>query len=369
MFILSLYYIVHYFFKTKIHYLSDEVLRSKAKINSFIVESVRGLETIKNLNILDKHFGNFKNKYLRYLSVNNRYDKLLVYESFLKETVEILSILLIIIYGIFNLKNGLPVSMFITLFLLSSLLNSSFKNILSYDFELEKVKSSINHINQLLVENDKKNVKCIKGDIVLENVSYSFDREKYALKNIDLTISSGSKVIVGGSSGSGKSTLFKIIKGYYDDYHGSSSIDGFESKKYNFANVVYVSEREILFSGIVKDNLDMIKYNSKNNYICELYDFVNDNRIIEEDGFNISSGQRQRIALARALSDFNVLIIDEGLSDVDIMMERRILEGIIKKYNDKTIIFISHRLDNLDLFDRFIKIESGKVVLDYAYND
>ena len=86
--------------------------------------------------------------------------------------------------------------------------------------------------------------------------------------------------------------------------------------------------------------------------------------IVEEDGFNMSDGQKQRIVLARALSNFNVLIIDEGLSQVDVDMERRILKKLFRRYQSKTIIYISHRLDNLDLFDRFLKLDSGKVVLD-----
>ena len=84
--------------------------------------------------------------------------------------------------------------------------------------------------------------------------------------------------------------------------------------------------------------------------------------LLEENGFNISGGEAQRIILARAIyNPFNILIIDEGLSQVDINMERKILKNLFKEYKDKTIIVISHRYDNMDLFDQVIKIEEGNV--------
>ena len=86
--------------------------------------------------------------------------------------------------------------------------------------------------------------------------------------------------------------------------------------------------------------------------------------LIEENAFNLSGGQKQRVALARALQRFNVILIDEGFSQVDVSMERQILKNIFKFYNDKTVIVVSHRLDNLDLFDRYIKMHGGTIAID-----
>jgi len=99
-------------------------------------------------------------------------------------------------------------------------------------------------------------------------------------------------------------------------------------------------------------------------YVNEIMDNnLGFNMLIEENGFNLSGGEKQRIMLARALlKKFEILIIDEGLNQVDINLERKILKNIFRKYKDKTIIVVSHRLDNLDLFDNLIKIEKGVVV-------
>ena len=86
------------------------------------------------------------------------------------------------------------------------------------------------------------------------------------------------------------------------------------------------------------------------------------NMPLEENGVNISGGQRQRIILARALlKESKIILIDEGLNEVDSNLERKILKNIFKYYHDKTFIIVSHRLDNIDLFDKVIRLENGVI--------
>jgi len=83
---------------------------------------------------------------------------------------------------------------------------------------------------------------------------------------------------------------------------------------------------------------------------------------LEENGVNLSGGQRQRIILARALlKESNIILIDEGLNEIDINLERKILTNIFNYYQNKTIIIVSHRYDNIDLYNQVIKIEEGKI--------
>ena len=84
--------------------------------------------------------------------------------------------------------------------------------------------------------------------------------------------------------------------------------------------------------------------------------------LIEENGFNLSGGEKQRIILARTLlNNFDILLIDEGLNQVDINLERKILKNLFKKYINKTIIIVSHRYNNMDLFDRVIEMSDGTI--------
>ena len=362
--------LITFFYRPKQRVWISETTRNKALNTSYIVESIMGFETIKNLNITPKIYNRFKNKYHKFISCNQ---KLSIYEQtqdFVKVVFEIFIIFLIILTIVKYYHNNL--TYFIILYILSNLLISSIKNILNCDYQASELKVALSNIVEL-TNKKSENKQFIKtdGDIVIKHLSYTFDKINYTLKNINLIIPKASKVMVTGDSGSGKSTLFKIIKGYYKDYEGSVKIGNYEISKHNFSNILYVSQKEILFTGTLDDNLSLKKKNIYSAKICEIDEFAKGNyyQLIEEDGFNLSGGQKQRIVLARALNNFQILIIDEGLNQVSVDMERRILKSILKKYSDKTIIYISHRLDNLDLFEKYVKIQNGKVVLDTKRNN
>lgn len=357
LFILILYLLIYFYCHKRKYYLSDEDLKSKASLNSFINENICSYETINNLNIRDIIISNFEDKYNKYVKINKKLEKLKNQEYLYKEFVFDIS-LLIFLWFINKDSNN-----FITIYFLFNLLNNSFKQLLEFDGNLSNIIFSIKHIQEIPKNNFKKKIN-IDGNIVVKNLNKKFNK-KLVLNNINLSISKGEKVFVTGQSGSGKSTLFKIIKGYYS-YEGTCLIDNYDCSQYDFSNIMYVSSHETLFTGRVIDNLSILKDNSINKDICEVVN--SDNEFIHENGFNLSTGQKQRIALARSLNNFNIIIIDEGLDGVDVNMERRIIKKIFEYYNDKTIIYISHRLDNLDLFDRLIKIEKGKIILDEKRN-
>lgn len=357
LFILIFYLFIFVLFHKKKYYLSDEYLKNKALFNSFINENIIGFETINNLNVHGKILDSFNNKYNGFIYGGKRLDIIKNKESFFKNIVFNISLLAVLIYGFFNSDSN-----FITIYFLFSLFNSCFIDLLNFDVNLSNVIFSIKHVQDLCFNLKKE--AFASGDIRLEHVSKSFNGE-LVLNDVNLLIKKGEKVFIFGDSGSGKSTLFKIVKGYYD-YSGNCFIGEYESKDYNFSNVIYVCPNEYLFTGRVVDNF-VRGNNSINSNICEL-DKLEDDFILE-NGFNLSNGQRQRIALARGLNNFNIIIIDEGLDGVDINMERRILKKLFKYYGDKTIIYISHRIDNLDLFDRLIKMKNGRIIFDEAKNN
>ena len=135
-------------------------------------------------------------------------------------------------------------------------------------------------------------------------------------------------------------------------------------------NILYISQQEVLFNDTLYNNLSLDNNNYKSlreiTSICNIENIMDTNlkynTLIEENGSNLSGGERQRIVLARTLlRHFNILIIDEGLSEVDIDTERKILKKLFRKYKDKTIILISHRLDNMDIFDSVLRFNNSKI--------
>ena len=170
-----------------------------------------------------------------------------------------------------------------------------------------------------------------------------------------------------GKSGQGKSTLLKILKQYY--FTEQVNVNSKNIKNMDLKNkITYISQDEYLFTNTLYNNITM---NKKINEIelnkilkiCCLEEFIKKdnlglNMLIEENGFNISGGEKQRIILARALITIkDYLFIDEGLSEVDISLERKIIKNIFKYYKNKTIIIVSHRMDNADLFDRIVNLD------------
>ena len=363
LFICLLYFLdfVYYFRKNEIKV--DQALYEKAFVNSYMTERIGGFESVKNLDMEGMVISKFRKVYEKYLSTVKDVDITYNKQSLDKEIVHYFGLFFLIIYIFLEISKGMVFSEGVTLFILAIYFLDNFRNILGFDLEVKEVTSAVKHVSELLNYNKQKKIrKQICGDIRFTNVSYSFDDEKKILDGISLVIKQGEKVMVTGKSGSGKSTLFKILKGFYNDYQGKVFIGNKDIRRLKVSGINYICQKENIFTGTLKDNLELLgKYDQRD--ICEIKDIgLECDDLLEENGFNLSGGQRQRIILARALNKFNILIIDEGLSEVDVNMERRIIKGLLERYKNKTIIYVSHRRDNLDLFDRLVEINDGKIL-------
>ena len=211
----------------------------------------------------------------------------------------------------------------------------------------------------------------------VENLSVSFG-ERSALKNCSLSIDAGSFVAFVGKSGSGKSTLAKILSGIYGSYSGSAKISGMEikniSKKELHSFVTYISHRDWIFAGTVRDCLLEGKPSATDKRLWEslekvnLSDFVRENggleMLLREGGSNLSGGQKQRLSIARALlHDSPVMIFDEATSNIDVESECAILNLIRSLKGQKTLIMISHRKENSLGADKIFEFENGTLIV------
>ena len=371
--IMLFYLLIIVIFRNKFNESIDETILNKSLVTSYMVEAINGYETLKGCNIENKIINNFEDKYATYSNKIKDLDECYNYQYLLKELINNLGFLVIILVGIILvMDNKITIGTLLSFNSLLIYFLSPIRNIIDLDNNLKQAKISIKKILYLYYKRNDVQVKPIIGDIVFNNLSYSFDDVTNVLSNINLTIKQKSKVMVLGSSGSGKSTLFKILKQHYEIERDKVYIGDIDINDYKLNNIVYVSQNEILFSDTIENNIGNDIYRVAK--ICLVDEIVKKNQLgyktlIEENGFNLSGGEKQRIILSRAISNpFDILIIDEGLSQVDTNMERIIMKNILKEYQDKTIIFISHRLDNMDLFDKVIKIEKGKIIDDLSKN-
>ena len=365
-----LYLLLSLIFRKRFNNLINDCQHKKANVTTSMVESIQGFETIKGLNINDNIINNLEHNYSKYLKTTYELESNYNVQTFLKNIVSEFSFLFIIFIGI-NLirKNLLTLGMLITLNTLITYFLEPIKNIISYDFEFKEAKNSYKRICELFSE--KKDTQLIesKGDIDINSLSFTYNNINDNLKNINLKFKEGNKILLLGKSGSGKSTLLKLIKKYYES---NSKICIDNNYSYSNLNIVYITQNEILFTDSLVNNLKLnrnIDYKDINSVIklCYVDSIIKNNSLginmlIEENGFNLSGGEKQRIILARTLlSNFDVLLIDEGLNQIDINLERKILKNIFNKYPNKTIIVVSHRYNNMDLFNQVIELSNGIV--------
>lgn len=366
-------------------YLNDDLKELKeenAKVNSIIIELINGINTIKSLNILSKITEEYSLIYNKYLNVSFNFTKKINNKQTLDNlVVSLVSLIILVMGGSLVIKNELKLSSLITFNSIIFYNMSSLKNILNFDVLIQKTKIVISRINELLNIKEEKlyldlnPIKNVKGDIIIKDLSFKHG-DRYILNNFSATFKEGKKILITGSSGCGKSTLAKLIAGFHETRKGKIFIGKTDITDVNLWNlredITYVSQDEYLFNNTLFENLNIRNARDKNKIIeiakCMLLDDITSknksgyNMILEENARNISGGERQRIILARTfLKNSNIYILDETFSEIDRKKERLILNNIFKQFKDKTIIVISHRLDNSDLYDEVYNME------DYGY--
>ena len=260
--------------------------------------------------------------------------------------------------------------------------SSPLKNIIDNDLSIGQAKIALKRMLGVFIEKpDRGLLDNLTGtQIEFKNLDFYYNDIDLILSNINLKINPKEKVLIIGKSGSGKSTLLKLIMKYYSVNDGLY-IDGININNYKndtLKNKIgYISQQETLFTDSILNNLDSSDFKEVLDIsrICEIDKILSTRNInyysmLEENGFNLSGGERQRIILGRLLlKKFDILLIDEGLNQMDINLERRILKRIFRKFKDKTIVIVSHRLENMDLYNHVIELSNGKIVKDVMKNE
>ncbi len=226
-------------------------------------------------------------------------------------------------------------------------------------------------------ENAVKEVK--DGDIVFENVSfkYSKDAERFALEGVNLHIKSGQTIGILGGTGASKSTLVNLIPRLYDTTEGDVYVGGVNVKEYDLEalrnKVAMVLQKNVLFSGTIKDNLRWGKEDATDDEmlrVCKLAcadDFIQRfpdkyDTYIEQGGTNVSGGQKQRLCIARALlKDPKVLILDDSTSAVDTKTDAMIRKSFRDEIPNVTKIIIAQRVSSVQDADQIIVMDGGKI--------
>ena len=378
-----------FFIKDPLQNAIKSTFEASAMKNGILIESLSSLETIKTLGASghvqwnwEEATGEIANRSIKSKIITT---SITTVTSFLVQ----LNPIAIIVLGVYMIQDThLTMGGLIAAVMLSSRAIAPMGQVASLAANFEQTKTayqSLSKIMQMPVERPegKKFVRrnSFEGKIEFKNVSFTYpDTTKGSLDRINFVIQPGEKVGIIGRNGSGKTTLQKIILGLYAPTEGSVLIDGIDINQIDPAdlrrNIGYVPQDVVLFKGTVRENIVQ-----KAPYVDDMQiikaakvsgvdEYVNAHPLgfdmpVFERGDGISGGQRQSIAVARAfLLDSPIILLDEPTNSLDNTVESKLKANLKVNTVNKTMILVTHRTSMLDLVDRLIVMDNGKILLD-----
>lgn len=379
----------------KMHTHNLKIKELNADMMSYQDDSFHNLQYIKSFGI--SHIINQKlsEKQNKYKEENLNYNKVTITMNIVMGILSLIITFVSYAWGIFRLWEGYITYGTMVMFLqLAFTLTNSFNSLLKVvptTINLGTSASRIIAIETLPKENviptEKENLFIEKSyktgvDIYCENVTFNYSDEPNVniIENSTCTIRKGETIAIIGDSGIGKTTFFRLVLGLLNCVDGSISLENIDGDRIKVGAstrklFAYVPQGNTIIGGTIAENLRLIKQDATDKEIIDAlkmscaYDFVSKlpngiNSYIGESGKGFSEGQIQRISIARALiKDAPVLLFDEVTSALDEETELKLLENIKTNLKTKTIIFVTHRLNALQISDKIFKVENKRFKL------
>lgn len=366
----------------KIKTYSNSLLQQNANITAKLNEIFNNIEIIKasnGENLEAKHFEKQNKQFLTYSMKSVRYNEL---TTPLMELLGAIALAVVIYIAITEINNGnLTSEQFASFTAALFMVYTPLKRIVNIIGGMQGASAANKRIQEVLdrkplIIEGTKELKAPIKQITLNNVYFDYDDKKHALDGITLNFNRNEITALVGKSGGGKSTLVNLILRLYDCKSGEICINGVNIKEFTQKslrnNIAIVTQRIFIFNDTIAKNVaygleiddEKIKKALKDAQILDYVESLPDSihTVLDEFGTNLSGGQRQRIAIARAMyKNPDILILDEVTSALDSKTEDMIKEAININRKDKIIILIAHRPSTIELANKIVSIQNGKI--------
>ena len=373
--IIIIYLIVGIIFSKGIYQKIKENIDATTDFNTTLIENVDMNYSIKNLNLVKEFIYRIENKLILMLKSNFSFISILNAIELMKNFIYEIGLFAITTLGIYLIWKGeLEILSLVTFNSIILYLFNPAKELVDLIPKYNYLKASFSKLSEFLateIERDQGGLSKLKGsDIEIKDLTYSYDLYNKIINKVSFNVESKDKVLLSGPSGSGKSTICKLIYRSLGAYSGNIEFNNTSECDYSLKaireNVLYVGQNEKLFTGTIRENIICYREILDEEFtkvckICKLEEIVNKrpnryNTIINASLNNLSGGEKQRIILARALlKKAKILILDEALSEVNVKLEKEILDDIFKYFKNSTLIYVTHK-NVEDKFEHIIRL-------------
>ena len=364
-------------------YKASKIVR--AKINTFLAESIYGAKVIKIFNIQQekqKELEDYTLEFKRTRVPASIFEALLPSFIYVLQYLSISVLVYIAALNIFNINLNVGV-----VYVLVNYITYLYQPINNIVDNIETIQDAVVSINRLydMIEdteyieelNQGKSLKNVIGKLEFRNVWFAYKGENWVLKNISFVIEPGETIALVGKTGAGKTTIINLVNRFYEIQKGEILLDGVNINEYKLKDlrksVGIVLQDPFIFYGSIKDNIKLHKKITDSKVkeairLASAESFVDSqtngiNELAQERGENFSAGQKQLIAFARIFAhNPDIFILDEATANIDTNSERLIQKSINVLSKEKTAIFIAHRLATIVNVDKILVLKDGEII-------
>ena len=377
------------FMQFPLQQVTEKGFKENMQKNALLVEIINGLETIKTT-MAEGRIQHAWERVVGMSAASNVHTKRMSnFSVTLTIVITQMVSVLVIIWGVYRIHEGLlSMGGLIACNMLAGRAMAPLSQVASMLARLQQSRMALKSLDMLMTletetpsSGQAVDFGYLEHSLTFEDLSFKYpNTERFALEKVNIHVRPGEKVGIIGRMGSGKSTFGRMCVGLYKPTEGAVKLGGVDVRQLDMVHlrsrIGYVSQDNYLFYGTVRENISFGVMNADDRMILRaaniagVTDFVRANPAgfgmqVGERGMSLSGGQRQSVAIARALlQDPNILILDEPSSNMDNSSELALKQRLAATLGSKTLILVTHRLSMLDLVDRLIVMDSGRLVAD-----